>query len=122
MDEHARQKIKSYIFLILVGSILVLAALIIRPYIIPLISAFILAYLIRPIYTRIVRIMPPWCAALLCILLTLVVILAPISIIATAGIQQASDTLQNADVREALTELSNHPVIKQWNIDIVAVR
>ena len=122
MDEGARKKIGVYIFWAVVIGLFVLAALIVRPYIIPLISAFILAYLTKPIYNRIVKIMPPWCAAFLCILIVILIILVPIGLVTTSLLQQASTTLQDINIHQTLSEISQHPFLKQWNIDIALLR
>ncbi len=122
MDERARKKIGVYIFWAVVVGLFVLAALIVRPYIIPLISAFILAYLTKPIYARIAKFMPSWCAALLCILIVILIILVPIGLVTTSLLQQASATLQDIDVHQTLSEVSQHPFLKQWNIDVASLR
>ena len=122
MDKGARKKIGVYIFWAVVIGLFVLAALIVRPYIIPLISAFILAYLTKPIYNRIVKVMPPWCAALLCILIVILIILVPIGLVTTSLLQQASTTLQDINIHQTLSEISQHPFLKQWNIDIALLR
>lgn len=119
----ARQQANSvYLYWVLVIALLILAALIVKNYLISLISAFILAYLMKPVYNRLVRTLPSWCAALLCILIVLLVILVPLGIVVTALIQQASETLADTDIHQALTEASQHPLLKQWNIDVAALR
>jgi len=122
MDERARQKVGTYIFWAVVIGLFILAALIVQPYVIPLISAFILAYLTKPIYNRIVRVMPSWCAALFCILIVTLIILVPIGLVTTSLLQQASTTLQDINIHQTLSEISQHPFLKQWNIDVASLR
>jgi predicted PurR-regulated permease PerM len=116
------QKNNVYFYWALVISLLVLAALIIKDYIIALVSAFILAYLMKPLYRYFSRVFPSWCSALLCIGIVVLLILLPLGVVATVLIQQASESLVDADVGRVLAETSQHPLLKQWNIDVAALR
>lgn len=122
METEEKRKINHYLFWAVVFGLVILAALIIRPYLIPLLSAFILAYLTRPIFTKLKKIMPASLAAMLCIIIVLLIVIIPLVIITAEIIQQASDALQNTDARQKLSSFSNHYLIKKWNIDVIDLR
>jgi len=78
-----------YFFWAAVVVLLFLSYKILRPYLIALVSAFILAYLVRPIYVRLERKTGKGAAALLSILFVLIIILLPIGLIVAGVTQQA---------------------------------
>ncbi len=100
-----RALIKKYIFWIVAIPLVIFSLIIIKSYIIAIISAFILAYLIQPIYKKLSMGRRSKTAALLCVLLVALIILLPVIIIANTIIQQASSIANIQDNIEPFKKL-----------------
>ncbi|MBU0957345.1 MAG: AI-2E family transporter [Nanoarchaeota archaeon] len=110
--------IKKYLFWAGIAVILVLAYFVIKSYIIPLISAFILAYLVKPIYEKLKNHTGKILAALLCILLIITLIIVPIGILISGVVNQTYAAL-NIDTLSSITDsISQSSIFQKYNIDI----
>jgi len=108
-----------YFFWGAVGVLVVLSYLILRPYFIALISAFILAYLVRPIHLRLSKKMSVRIAALLTILLVLIVIIVPIAVIIGGITQQAYKFLAQGGLEDVITNVALSPTVKGVDLDLL---
>lgn len=112
------QKIfRKYIFWVALVGLVILSYFIIRPFVIALISAFVLAYLTRPVYKFLnERGLNRALSALACILLAILVILLPIALIVGNVVNQAV-TVQKTNTG-FLGNISNLPILERLNLDL----
>ncbi|MEK6854950.1 MAG: AI-2E family transporter [Nanoarchaeota archaeon] len=82
-------KFEKYVFWSVIVVLFALSYFILRPYLIALMSSFILAYLVKPLYDRLVKKLGKSLSALACILIVIVVIILPIGIVVGGITQQA---------------------------------
>jgi len=92
--------------------------MIIKPFLIPIISAFILAYLTRPIYKRLERKIGKTASAITCVLLVILVVLIPLGAIVGSIVNQAQDSLDQEGLKVLLGKISSLPIIENLNIDL----
>ena len=102
-----------YIFWATIAVLVLVSYFIIRSFIIPLISAFVLAYLCKPVYDKLVKNkFPKPFSAILCLILITIIIILPFSAI-LGGIANQTSSLLN---RSTISEISSLPILK--NIDL----
>lgn len=105
---------------ILFGVILLLIFLsyqIIKPYLIVLISSFILAYLVKPIFNFLTSKLNKSISATICLLLVLAVLIIPTTLIISTLANQASDVVKNADISSVIDKLVSLPILNEINFD-----
>lgn len=107
-----------YLFWIIVIALVVLSFFIIKPYIITLISAFILAYLVKPVFNYLKPKLGDKLSATLCIILIFIIILLPLGAIIGGVIKQASDSLNEGTVKSLIKEVSSYPLIQKLNLNV----
>lgn len=122
MEQKKKSQFEATLFWSVVTGLLIFALWNMRVYIVPLISAYILAYLTKPLYDRLTRRIAPSLAAALCVFLVILVIIVPLVLIANQLLQQAHIVLQQQEIREGLANLSSSPLIQEWGINIDVVR
>ncbi|MDP3881498.1 MAG: AI-2E family transporter [Nanoarchaeota archaeon] len=99
-----------------------LSYLIIKPYIVALISAFILAYLVRPMYVKIEKKTGKKTAAILSLVTVCLLVIIPLLIV-TAGItEQAYNALQENKIKPFLDKASSSPWVSKFNLDLENLR
>lgn len=76
-----RGDMEKYIFLAVAAILLIVSYFIIRPFFVAVISAFVLAFLIKPVHNRLSRKMNTKLAAAICIVLLILVIVIPFGLI-----------------------------------------
>ena len=110
--------LKKYIFWIVLALLIFLSYLILKSYLIAILSAFIIAYLIRPVYSELEKLMSKHLAALICIFAVLLVFLIAISMIFGNIISQAYEALTLTQLESFLKDLSSQPLIQKFNLDL----
>lgn len=110
--------LKKYLFWIMLALLLFMSYLILKPYLIALISAFILAYLINPVYLFFNKSMSKYLSALLCVFTILLVAILTVLFILTNVINQAYEALTLPQLKEFLTEISSYKLFETLNFNL----
>ncbi len=108
---------KYFIFIVLIA-LVILSYKIISPYIIVLISSFILAYLVHPIYTKLSKRLNKNLSAMICILILILIILLPLGGIIGGIINQASGIVNNPNSEGFIQKIIELPIISKIPIDL----
>ena len=120
MDEFlAKRELKRYSFLILIGLLIFLSYLILRPYLISLISAFILAFLARPAYVFLEKKIGKTGAGFACIVLMIVVVILPFALVVFGTINEAAHYIEGGSLREFAESLSSMSLINYLGLENV---
>lgn len=99
------------------AALLVLSYFIVKPFIIALLSAFVLAYLIKPIYTKFSKTLNKSLAALISVILALAIIIVPILLIIRNLLQQVSQTLSVSALKLYITNFFTLPILQDVPIN-----
>ncbi|MEI7718408.1 MAG: AI-2E family transporter [archaeon] len=113
-------KEKSFGKYILFGIIILLIFLsyqIVKPYLIVLISSFILAYLSKPVFNFLRPKLGKSIAATLCLLLILAILIIPATLIVTTLAKQASAIVKNTDLMGVVNTITSLPILDQINFN-----
>jgi predicted PurR-regulated permease PerM len=113
-----QETIKKYIFWAVVVGLVILSYLIINPYIIPLITAFILAYLVKPLYDKLTPKVHKNIAAIVCIALVTIIIILPLALLAGALANQTTRILSPSQVKPILETVLSLPILQNININV----
>ncbi|MDO8508895.1 MAG: AI-2E family transporter [Nanoarchaeota archaeon] len=112
------EEINKYLFWAGIAVLLILSYFIIKPFVIALITSFILAYLVKPVYNYFSPYTGKKSSALICLLLIVLIILLPIAGIIGGIISQAQNSLNAEFIKSTLKSISSYPIIENLNIDI----
>lgn len=118
--QHSRAK--AVLFWTVLALLVVLSFFILRPFIIPLVSAFVLSYLAMPIYDRIKRASNSHIAAILTIILLLGIVIIPISLVVSSLAVQAQAAIAASDLGTIADKIRNLAILDTLNIDIEKLR
>ena len=118
MREKDVQKINKYIFWAVITILVILSYLIIKSFIISLVSAFILAYLTKPVFNYISPALGKKISALFCIILVIMIIILPLVAIASGIINQAEQSLTTELIKSTFKKISSYPLLQNLNLDI----
>lgn len=117
MEKGVKESFKKYIFIVAIILIIFLTYKIIEPYLLILISAFILAYIIRPIHIKLSKKIPKSLSAMLCILIILLIILIPLTAITGGILNQTQNVLTQENLISIQTKISNFPFLNKFDFD-----
>lgn len=113
-----KEHINRYIPIIILLVLVTLAIFIIRDYLVAIIGAFIVAYLIYPIHKRLSKKMPEKTAAGLTLAGLLIIILLPIILIIKGIINQIYQAVQSGAITKFISVIENWGLIEKYNINI----
>ena len=119
MDDD-RSTYKKYVLWGVLVILVILSYFIIHPYITALASAFILAYLVRPLCKKLQKKMPNWLAALICTVLVLLILVLPLLLITGKITAQAYNSLQENNINLIINKIASHPYLS--NIDLQPIK
>jgi len=119
--EGGNKNLKNYLFLVVFLFLLVLSFFIIRPYFVALISAFILAYLLRPIFIRLRKRLGKVLAALVCILIAVLVVILPLGAVFGGIARQSSDYLSGGNFDKLIEWVFSLPLLAELNLNLGTV-
>lgn len=108
---------KKYFFWTLVLILIVLSFFILRPYIMALVSAFILAYLVKPIYNRLEKRVGKSSAAFFSVLFVVLIIILPLGLLLLSVIQQAHGYFSGGGLQSAFEKISSSSFFEKYNLD-----
>ena len=114
--------LRRIVFSLTVLLLLVLSYFLVKPFLVALVSAFILAYIVHPLHKKISHATGEKIAAILSVILALVVILIPVVLISGELTRQAYHVLEEQDVASLFDDVSNHPLLEKLNINVEQVR
>jgi len=112
------EELRKYLFFATIFLLIFLSFKIIQPYIIIIISAFILSYLARPLYLKLNKKLNNNLSATICIILILLVVLIPLGGIIGGITNQAYGLIGNENFSGVLNKISSSPVLSKFNTNI----
>lgn len=122
MQEISEQNLKRYLFWALIAILLVMSYFILKSFLIPIISSFILAYMVMPIYNRLKPKLGTSLSAIVCIILIGIVIVVPLALILGNLVQQAYGTVDTSTLSSFIDRIPNLPFLSSLNINIESIR
>lgn len=119
--EKEAESIKKYVFWAALILLVILAYYTIKSYLISLASAFILAYIAKPVYLYLEKKIGKSLAAALSILLLIIIVVAPVLVIVNDLYKQDYSDINQGNLNTFLTSLSSKPIFKSLHIDFKAL-
>jgi len=114
-----KKTVYKYLFWTIIALLVIISYSIIKPFIVSLISAFILAYLVKPAYDKLNKSFDKKISAIFSILLILIVIVLPFIAIIGGVISQASDSLNELELKSIIQALSENPLIQKLDLELL---
>lgn len=106
-----------YVLLGIVVLLIFISYQIIAPYLIVLISAFVFAYLCKPVFNFLNQKLGKNISAIVCLVLILAAIIVPAYFAISALASQASDTIKNEDIVAMVEKIATLPILDKININ-----
>ncbi|MEK6890092.1 MAG: AI-2E family transporter [Nanoarchaeota archaeon] len=123
MQKETKTDLRKYIFWGVILFLLISSYFIIKPYLIALVSAFILAFLIKPIYAILnSKGINKKISALISVLIILILIIIPIGVLLGGITQQAYSTLNDEKISAVLEKVSDYKIFDTLQIDIDGIK
>lgn len=110
-DSLLEPKFQKAFFWAIIIILIFLSYQIIKPYMIALISAFILAHLTRPVHNRLKKLIGNKLSAVITILIVLIIIIVPISLIFGGVAQQTHEYFSSGEFSSLLEKASQYPIL-----------
>lgn len=111
------KNIQHYFIWTIIIILLISSYFIIQPFIVAILSAIILAYLIKPVYNKLSKKIPNALAAFISVIIVSLIIIVPITFVTIELAQQTSDKLSKESLTESLNSLLNLPLISSIEIN-----
>ncbi|MFA6907307.1 MAG: AI-2E family transporter [Candidatus Micrarchaeia archaeon] len=115
-------QLRNYLFWAVLLGFLLVSAFMVLPFVGAIISAYILAYLVRPVFLRLAPRFGNTPAAILCLLATIIVIVVPISLIAVGILDQMSGISTNQEISNIVDAFTARPFLRGLSINTVDLK
>lgn len=117
-----RLQLHVYLFWAVVMGLILLSALMVLPFISAIISAYILAYFIRPLFLKLKPRFGNSLAALSCIAITIILVVVPIGLISLEILNELSGVSTDQGISNTIDTFSTQPFLKNLNIDTTGLK
>ncbi len=107
-----------YIFGIIMLVLIFLSYKILAPFLVVLLSSFIFAYLVRPLYTLLSVKLGKNISAIICILIVILVIIVPIGLVMKEVVTQSYSAMSDPVLKEALDKIASIDILKDNSISL----
>ena len=112
-----KEKLKFYIPLTIIALLILISFFIIQDYIIPIITAFILSYLVLPFHRKLSKKVPTKFSAIISIIVIMLIILIPLAGMISGVITNSYDLLDSNSFNNFLQEVSESKLTEKLGID-----
>jgi predicted PurR-regulated permease PerM len=116
-----KEELKKYFFIATIILLLFLAYKIIAPYLITLMTAFILAYLGKPVFNKLNKKFNKQISATICTILLIIIIILPFAFLIGGVINQISYVTTKGTLERVMNDISNLPLIQNLNVDLTQI-
>tara|TARA_Y100000310_G_C20537164_1_gene741408 strand:- start:11 stop:985 length:975 start_codon:yes stop_codon:yes gene_type:complete len=112
-----KERLKFYLPLVIVALLILVSFIIIKDYLISIITAFILAYLVLPFHKKLSKKIPIKFSAIISIALIMIIILIPLTGMVTGVITNSYELLDSNSFNNFLQEFSESKLIEKLGVD-----
>ena len=117
-----RLALRNYLFWAVLAGFVLLSALVVLPFVGAIISAYILAYFIRPLFLKLKPRLGNSLAALSCIMITIILVVVPIVLISLQILNQVGGVSTGQGITGIIDAFVAQPFLKSLNIDAVGLK
>jgi predicted PurR-regulated permease PerM len=115
-------QLKGYLFWGVILGLIILAALIALPFVIAILSAYLLAYMARPLYLKLKGGIGPNLAAVTCVLVAIILVVVPMAAVVIGMINEAGDSLSKQNISHYITIVATHPMLRGFHLNSVTMQ
>lgn len=115
-------QLRSYLFWAVILGVIVLASLLLMPFMIAILSAYLLAYMARPLFLKLLPKVKPNVAAVVCVFVAILLVVVPTSLVVLGMINQAGDAASRQNVSHYLLLIATHPLLQGFNLNQIALQ
>ena len=121
MNLFNRLQLRAYLFWAVLIGLILLAAAITLPFVSAIIAAYVLAYLLKPLFLKLKPRFGSTVASILCIAITIVAIVVPITVISIQVLNQIGGVSGAKGITDIVDSFVAQPFLKSLNIDTTAI-
>ena len=107
-----------YIPIIILLTLVSLSLFMIKSYIVPIIGALILTYLVYPVHKKLQKKLPSWLSASITLAGTILIILLPLVLIIKEIVSQIYTAIQSGTISRIITQIESLNFVQKYNINI----
>lgn len=117
-----RLQLHAYLFWTVIIGFILISALMVLPFVGAIISAYILAYLAKPLFLKLKPQFGTPLSALFCIVLTIILVIVPIVLIALQILYDLDGVSKNQGISNIIDAFAAQPFLKSLNVDAAGLK
>lgn len=113
-----KEHINRYIPIIIVLALVSISTFMIRGYLVAILGAFIVSYLVYPVHKKLAKKMPDWLAASTTLIGLFIIIFLPIVLVIREVISQIYNAIQSGTITKIISNIESWNMVQKYNINI----
>lgn len=122
MNTLNRLQLRVYLFWTVVLGLILISAMMALPFVSAIISAYILAFLMRPLFLKLRPRFGQPMSAVICIVVAIILVVVPIILVSVEILNQVGDISKGAGSTKIIDAFVAQPFLKQINVDPVGLK
>lgn len=115
-------QLRSYLFWAVILGLIVMGALLVLPFLIALLSAYLLAYMVRPLFLKLEPRVHTKIAALACCLVIMTLVILPVGLVVIGVANQAGSSISELNITQYIAGIAAHPFLVGFHLDPDAIQ
>lgn len=115
-------QLKGYLFWSVILGLILLAVFIALPFVIAILSAYLLAYMTRPLYLKLATYLKPSLAAIMCVIVAILLVIIPMLVVMIGIVNQTGDALSKQNISQYITLVVSHPLLRGFNLNAITLQ
>ena len=117
-----RLQLHIYLFWAVVGGLILLSVLMVLPFFGAIISTYILAYLVKPLFLKLKPRFGKVLAAVFCIIITILLVIVPIALVSFQILTELGGVSKNQGIANVIDAIAAQPFLKSLNVDSAGLK
>ena len=117
-----KHQLQLYLFWGVILGLIVLASFLVLPFVIAIISAYLLAYVARPLFLKLIPRFKTNIAAIICVFVVILLIVVPVSLVTLGMVNQVGDAMSKSNLNKYIILVATHPMLRGFNLNSVTLQ
>ncbi|HLC78854.1 MAG TPA: AI-2E family transporter [archaeon] len=117
MLRNNQNQLKGYLFWAVILGLIALASFIVLPFMSAILSAYLLAYMARPLFLKLIPRFGQNLAGVICVFVAIILVIVPAGFVVIQIVNESGDFMSKQNITHYIGLVADHPLLKGFNLN-----
>ena len=115
-------QLKGYLFWVVILGLILLAAFLVWPFMVAIVSAYLLAYVARPLCVQLTPKLNRKFAAAVCVAVAIILVVVPVTFVLMGMLEQAGTAVSRQSISKYVVLIATHPFLHGFRLNSITLQ